>query len=282
MVNSDKVEKNGKNADSFLAILLVKIAVTSIILTIALQHTNAIVSEKVRQTFIKDCSLESGTTQPRLDILRCPNAKDVLLNTPGGEGLTNQNINLSVNDPKFNQPPTKVASPEEEKKFWDACSLESGTAPPHLNMKCPKAIDAFLNRPGAGATNTNSINSNQPTSTSTDNSLDSEITRLNNEANNLKADISSSTFTPGNGEVKRLIEKAAFFSGEASVMGGGTWTILHGVEDALISKIKESGPSSFSADEQSFIAAWVNRVMTDRKEHPDFSSQVLPGFNQSP
>jgi hypothetical protein len=216
LVNSDKVEKNGKNADSFLAILLVTIAVTSIILTIALQHTNAIVSEKVRQTFINDCSLESGT------------------------------------------------------------------APPHLNMKCPKALDAFLNRPGAGATNTNSINSNQPTSTSTDNSLDSEITRLNNEANNLKADISSATFTPGNGEVKRLIEKAAFFSGEVSVMGGGTWTILHGVEDALISKIKESGPSSFSADEQSYIAAWVNRVMTDRKEHPDFSSQVLPGFNQSP
>jgi hypothetical protein len=82
--------------------------------------------------------------------------------------------------------------------------------------------------------------------------------------------------------VKRLIGKAAFFSGEVSVMGGGTWTILHGVEDALISKIKESGPSSFSADEQSYIAAWVNRVMTDRKENPDFSSQVLPGFNQSP
>ena len=76
-----------------------------------------------------------------------------------------------------------------------------------------EAIDScrFLIGPGAAATNTNSINSNQPTSTSTDNSLDSEITRLNNEANNLKADISVLlTFTPGNGEVKRLIEKSHF------------------------------------------------------------------------
>jgi hypothetical protein len=276
MLNSDKVEKNRKNLDSFLAILLVTIAVTSIIITITLQHANAIVSE-VRQTFIKDCSLESGTAQPRLDILRCPNAKDVLLNTPGGEGLTNQNINLSVNDPKFNQPPTKVASPEEEKKFLDACSSESGTAPPHLDMiHCPKAMDAFLNR--AGATGANISNSNP--STSTDNSLDSEITRLNNEGNNLKAAISSATFTPGNGEVKRLINSVSFLSGEVSVMGGGALTILHSVEDALINKIKEAGPSSFSPEEQSYISTWVNLVMKDRQEHPDYSSKVLPGFNQ--
>jgi hypothetical protein len=279
MLDSDKVEKNGKNLDSFLAILLVMIAVTSMIIAITLQHVNAIVSEEVRQTFIKDCSSESGTAPPHLDVSKCPNAKHVINNTPGGEDLTTNDLNLSVNDPRFNTP-QKVASPEAQQKFFDACSLESGTAPPHLNMKCPKAIDAFLNRPGAGATNTNSINSNQPTSTSTDNSLGSEITRFNNEANNLKADISSATFTPGNGMVKELINKVAFFGGEVSVMGGGTWTILHGVEDALISKIKESGPSSFSPDEQSYIAAWVNRVMTDRKENPDFSSQILPGFNQ--
>jgi hypothetical protein len=189
LVNSDKVEKNG---NSFLALLLVTTGVTGIILTTPLQHANAIVSEEVEQTFIKNCSLESGTAQPRLDILRCPNAKDVLLKTPGGEGITNNDLNASVNFPFFN----RLATPQEEQKFLDACSLESGTAPPHLNMQCPKALDAFLNRPGAGATNTNSINSNQPTSTSTDNSLDSEITRLNNEANNLKADISSATFTP--------------------------------------------------------------------------------------
>ncbi len=65
-------------------------------------------------------------------------------------------------------------------------------------------------------------------------------------------------------------------------MGGGALTILHSVEDALINRIKEAGPSSFSPEEQSYISTWVNLVMKDRQEHPDFSSQVLPGFNQSP
>jgi hypothetical protein len=280
MVNSNVGEKNRKDLAFILAVLLVTAAVSSIILTITLQRANAYVSEEVRQTFIKDCTTESGTAPPHLDISHCPDAKGKLRNSPGGSTITNQDLNQSINtNALFNQNPdarTRV-SPEVEKKFMDACSLESNSKPPHLAMdRCPIATNALINSPEAkaipGSNNFSAV----------DSGLDSELTRLNNEADHLKADISSATFTPGNGEVKRLIEKAAFFSGEVSVMGGGTWTILHGVEDALISKIKESGPSSFSADEQSFIAAWANRVMTDRKEHPDFVSQVLPGFNQSP
>jgi hypothetical protein len=64
------------------------------------------------------------------------------------------------------------------------------------------------------------------------------------------------------------------------VIGDGTYTKLHSVEDALISKIKELGPSSFSPNEQSYISTWVNHVMKDRQEHPDYSSSILPGFNQ--
>jgi hypothetical protein len=122
-------------------------------------------------------------------------------------------------------------SPEVE-KFIDACSLESNSKPPHLAMdRCPNAINALINSPEARAIPGSNAFS------AVDSGLDSEITRLNNEADRLKADTSSATFTPGNGEVKRLIEEAAFFSGEVSVMGGGTWTILQGVEDALISKL---------------------------------------------
>jgi hypothetical protein len=49
---------------------------------------------------------------------------------------------------------------------------------------------------------------------------------------------------------------------------------LHTTEDFLINKIKTAGPSAFDANEQTYIAGWVDRVMQDRKEHPDFSSQV--------
>jgi len=108
-----------------------------------------------------------------------------------------------------------------------------------------------------------------------------EITKFQNEADVLKKEISAATFTPGYGLVKDLINKVRFFSGEVSAIGGGTWSILHSVEDALISKIKQSGPSAFDANEQSYIAGWVDRAMQNRREHPDVGSQLFnnPGFS---
>jgi hypothetical protein len=232
MVHLNVGKKNRKDLAYVLAILLVTAAVSSLILTITLQHANAFVSTEVEKKFIDACSLESNSKPPHLDISHCPDAKGELRNSPGGSTVTDQDLNQGINTNAL-----YIQNPRAFKSTSNSTTEDFGTQ---------------------------------------------EITKFNNEAAALKTTISSATFTPGNGIVKELINKVAFFGGEVSVMGGGTWTILHGVEDALISKIKESGPSSFSADEQSYIAAWVNRVMTDRKEHPDFSSQVLPGFNQSP
>jgi hypothetical protein len=65
-------KKIGKDLAFILAVLMVTAAVSSIILTITLQRANAYVSEEVRQTFIKDCTTESGTAPPHLDISHCP------------------------------------------------------------------------------------------------------------------------------------------------------------------------------------------------------------------
>jgi hypothetical protein len=104
-----------------------------------------------------------------------------------------------------------VASPEEQQKFIDNCSLESHSSPPHLDMlHCPRAIDAFTNNVKGGTTTStgNSIgNSNS------ENAIDSEITRLSNEADLIKSSISLATFTPGNGVVKDLINKVEYYSG---------------------------------------------------------------------
>lgn len=197
------------------------------------QRATAYVSDQNRNKFISNCTLESGTIQPHMNISLCPESKRQLLASPGGAGISDHDINMSVNDPRFNQP-----------------SVTTTPASPNL-----------LN------------------STQLSNALGDETTKLQNEADSLKAEIANTDFTQ-TGVVKPLIEKVAYYSGQVSVMGGSTWSMLHSVEDALIAKIKAAGPSAFSPDEQSFITSWVNGAMKDRQDHPDYSSQVLPGFNQ--
>ncbi|MGA9843927.1 MAG: hypothetical protein WBQ25_16605, partial [Nitrososphaeraceae archaeon] len=176
---------------------------------------------------------ESGTKQFHLNISLCPKAKSALLNSPGASGITDHDINESVNNPIFNQPSANIT-------------------PELLNL---------LN------------------STSLSNTLDQETSKLQNEGDLLKAEISNADFTQ-TGVVKPLINKVAYFSGQVSVMGGSTWSILYSVEDALIAKINAAGPSAFTDDERSYIKTWLNDAMKDRQSHPDYSSQVLPGFNQ--
>src|SRR5438093_10249042 len=104
MVTSNVGKKNRKDLAYILAVLLVTAAVSSIILTITLQRANAYVSEEVRQTFIKDCTIESGTAPPHLDISHCADAKGELRNSPGGSTVTDQDLNQSINtNALFNQ-----------------------------------------------------------------------------------------------------------------------------------------------------------------------------------
>ena len=97
--------------------------------------------------------------------------------------------------------------------------------------------------------NVSSFNSSE-----TQNSLasftDKELAKFNTQADSIKAQISSATFTPGNGRVIELINSLSYMKGEISALSAG-YSILHSVEDALINKIKTTGPSAFSPGEQS-------------------------------
>lgn len=88
-------------------------------------------------------------------------------------------------------------------------------------------------------------------------------------------------FKPGNEKVIQLINSVAYLSGEVSALGT-EYSILNSVEDALINKIKEADPSSFSPSDQSYITTWTNNAMADRQnqQQNDYSGKLLPGFQR--
>jgi predicted HAD superfamily Cof-like phosphohydrolase len=75
------------------------------------------------------------------------------------------------------------------------------------------------------------------------------VIELKNDGDTLKAEIANTDLN-GTGQVKSLINKVYFYEGRVSAWGGGTWTCLHDVQDALIAKIKETGQSAFTVPEQ--------------------------------
>ena len=80
-------------------------------------------------------------------------------------------------------------------------------------------------------------------------SLDAMVIELKNKADALKTEIAN-TDLKGTGQVQSLINKVYYYEGQVSAMGGGTWTYLHEVQDALITKIKATGQSGFTVAEQ--------------------------------
>ena len=92
--------------------------------------------------------------------------------------------------------------------------------------------------------------------------INEELSRFNEEANAIKANISSATFTADNGKAIELINSVLFLREEVTAVGAG-YSILHSVEDALIIRIKEAGPSSFSPSEQGYITSWLNAAISN-------------------
>jgi len=90
-------------------------------------------------------------------------------------------------------------------------------------------------------------------------SLDDLIVNLKNDGDALIAEIAS-TDLKGTGKVEDLINKVAYYEGRVSAYGGGTWAYLHDVQDALISKIKETGQSGFTVPEQAAIDAFATNA----------------------
>ena len=103
-------------------------------------------------------------------------------------------------------------------------------------------------------------------------SLDAMVIELKNKADALKTEIAN-TDLKGTGQVQSLINKVYYYEGQVSAMGGGTWTYLHEVQDALITKIKATGQSGFTVAEQAAIDSFANGVTQSKQEHP--SSNVF-------
>lgn len=103
-------------------------------------------------------------------------------------------------------------------------------------------------------------------------SLDESIIELKNEGDALKAEIAN-TDLAGTGLVESLIMKVAYYEGQISVMGGGTWAYLHDVQDALLAKIKATGESGFTIPEQALIQSFASNAEQSKLEHP--SSNVF-------
>ena len=112
--------------------------------------------------------------------------------------------------------------------------------------------------------NTTTASPPQQQQNSSEDFVDQELAKFNSQAVAIKSNISSATFTPGNGKVAELINSVAYLRGEVSTLGAG-YSILHSVEDALINKIKQSGPTAFSSSEQAYITTWVNDAMANRQ-----------------
>jgi predicted HAD superfamily Cof-like phosphohydrolase len=103
-------------------------------------------------------------------------------------------------------------------------------------------------------------------------SRDELVIKLKNKGDALKTEIANTDLT-GTGQVERLINKVYFYEGQVLGIGGGTWTYLHEVQDALLAKIKATGQSGFTVPEQAAIDSFANSVTQSKQEHP--SSDVL-------
>jgi hypothetical protein len=103
-------------------------------------------------------------------------------------------------------------------------------------------------------------------------SLDSMVVDLKNKGDALKTEIAN-TDLKGTGKVQGLINKVYGYEGSVSAMGGGTWTYLHEVQDALLAKIKATGQSGFTVAELAAIDFFANGVTQSKQEHP--SSNVF-------
>jgi hypothetical protein len=108
--------------------------------------------------------------------------------------------------------------------------------------------------------------------------IEEELFRFNKQADAIKANISSATFTPGNGNATKLINSTLFLRGEIRALGTG-YSILHPVEDTLINKMREVGNSSLSSSERAYVTSWKNDVMAqhEKEKQSDYTSKVLLG-----
>lgn len=98
-------------------------------------------------------------------------------------------------------------------------------------------------------------------------SLDDMVIELKITGDALKAEIANTDLN-GTGLVESLINKVYFYEGQVSAMGGGTWAYLHDVQDALITKIKETGQSGFTMPEQAAIYVFATNAEQSKLEHP--------------
>lgn len=98
-------------------------------------------------------------------------------------------------------------------------------------------------------------------------SLDNMVIELKITGDALKAEIANTDLN-GTGLVESLINKVYFYEGQVSAMGGGTWVYLHDVQDALITKIKETGQSGFTMPEQAAIYVFATNAEQSKLEHP--------------
>jgi hypothetical protein len=97
--------------------------------------------------------------------------------------------------------------------------------------------------------------------------LNAMITDLKNDGEALKAEIANTNLF-NTGLVQNLINKVYYYQGQISVMGGGTWSYLHDVQDTLIAKIKGTGQDGFTIAEQAAIDSFATDAAQSKIEHP--------------
>ncbi|WP_458743267.1 hypothetical protein [Candidatus Nitrosocosmicus sp. T] len=97
--------------------------------------------------------------------------------------------------------------------------------------------------------------------------LDAMVTDLKNDGEALKAEIASTNLYK-TGLVEDLIYKVAYYEGQISVMGGGTWAYLHDVQDTLLAKIKATDEDGFTTTELASIDYFATGAAQSKIEHP--------------
>ena len=97
--------------------------------------------------------------------------------------------------------------------------------------------------------------------------LDEMINDLKNDGEALKAEINSTNLYKTN-KVQDLIYKVAYFEGQISAMGGGTWAYLHDVQDTLLAKIKATGEDGFTTSELASIDHFATQAAQSKIDHP--------------
>ncbi len=97
--------------------------------------------------------------------------------------------------------------------------------------------------------------------------MDAMINDLKNDGEALKTEINSTNLYKTN-KVEDLIYKVAYYKGQISVMGGGTWAYLHDVQDTLLAKIKATGEDGFTASELASIDYFATQAAQSKIDHP--------------